>query len=132
MGSSVWSGVLARRTGCPSPLERREGSRPWRHGTAVVGGKAPKGVAPLGRASFEALFRQSGLRSSKRGEPHDRLRGATDPQGVDAEKTVEVGRNGRDGTSAEDGSSAPKVDNLFGGRLPGVDARCFRRWRGDL
>jgi hypothetical protein len=73
-------------------------------------------------ASGETLFRQSGFRGWKRGEPHDRLRGATDPQGVDAEKTVEVGRNGKDGTSAEVGSSAPKVDNLFGGRRPGEDA----------
>jgi hypothetical protein len=79
-------------------------------------------VAPLGTASYKALFRQGGVRGSKRGEPHGRLRGATDPQGVDAEKTVEVGRNDKDGTSAEGGSSVPKVDNLFGGRRPGVDA----------
>jgi hypothetical protein len=71
---------------------------------------------------LETLFRQDAHRSSKRGEPHGRLRGATDPQGVDAEETVEVGRNDKDGTSADSGNTAPKVGSLFGGRRLGVDA----------
>jgi hypothetical protein len=45
----------------------------------------------------------------KHGEPHGRLRGATNPQAVDAAQTVEAGRNGKDGTCSECGNSEPKV-----------------------
>lgn len=49
----------------------------------------------------------------KRGEPHDWLRGATNPQGVDAEEAAEVARNDKGGTSAEVGSSVPKDRRLL-------------------
>jgi hypothetical protein len=55
--------------------------------------------------------------SWKRGEPHDRLRGATNPHVVEgsdlrigpaAEEAAEAGRNGRSGTSVKRGSFTPK------------------------
>jgi hypothetical protein len=54
-------------------------------------------------------LRMSRIERWKRGEPHGRLRGATDPHVVDAEKTVEVGRNGKDGTCSECGIFEPKI-----------------------
>jgi len=74
--------------------------------------RGPSGPRPSGRA-----LPRRGAGSPKRGEPHGRLRGATNPQTVErvglrigsaAEETVEAGRNGRNGTRSGLGSPEPK------------------------
>jgi hypothetical protein len=56
--------------------QRREGRSPGDRETAAEEGKAPKGGTPRRRVGC----RRMSVSGSKPGEPHDRLRGATNPQ----------------------------------------------------
>jgi hypothetical protein len=89
-------------------LERPVNAGDRGDGPSAAGeGNASKGVAPS-RKGAGAIF-GSCPRAPKRGEPHGRLRGATNPRDARgdvprgttpaAEETVEAGRNGKDGTS---------------------------------
>jgi hypothetical protein len=73
-------------------------------------GESSEGCGATGKSPVRgsSLARVLG-RDQKRGEPHDRLGGATNPRTADAEKTVEAGRNSKDGTCLEGGISKPKV-----------------------
>jgi hypothetical protein len=99
---------------------RGDGMVPGYRGGERFVGYSPQGMTSRGpsgpRPSGRALPRgRAG--SLKLGEPHGRLRGATNPQTVErvglrtcsaAEETVEAGRNGRNGTRSGLGSPEPK------------------------
>jgi len=87
---------------------------------ATEEGNAPKGGARPGKV---LLLREQRPETARTPGP---AAGCNKPAGSCAEETVEVVRNGKDGTSLTIGIVRPKVG--FG--LPGVDARLSERRRG--
>jgi hypothetical protein len=65
------------------------------------------------------------LRGQKRGEPHDRLRGATDPWRPNGES-----RQGGEEPRRRNETRRLAASGRRGLRSPGVDIRCVCRWRG--
>jgi len=85
--------------------QRREGRHPGDRETAAREGNAPKGDTPRRRVGHGRMS----VVGSKPGEPHDRLRGATNPQGSVRSKPSKSGGTTRTERAREVANPEPRA-----------------------